>query len=331
MKVAINGFGRIGRSFFKIAFDKGIDIVAINDIHGVEDAAYLLKYDSVYGKYKYNVSVGKDSILVNGKKIIVLNNREPLNLPWKKLGVDVVIESTGVFRDRTGASKHIKAGAKYVLVSAPTKGESDITLVPGVNDKKLEKKHSIISVASCTTNCLAPIVKVLHQNFVVENGFMTTIHAYTSSQALVDDSHNKPTRGRAAALNIVPTTSGATEAVEEVIPEMKGKINGLAIRVPVACGSITDFVATLRKKTNAKEINSIFRKVSQGELKGIIEYSEEDLVSSDIIGNPHSAIISAKNTQVNKNMVKILAWYDNEYGYSNRVVDVIKMLEKWVK
>lgn len=331
MKIAINGFGRIGRLVFRIAFGEH-EIVALNDVHGSKDAAYLLKYDSVYGRYDKKVVAQGEYIVVDGKKVLVIQERDPLKLPWKKLGVDVVIESTGAFRNPDDARKHLEAGAKYVLVTAPCKDKKpDLTVVVGVNDDKLKKEHKIISVASCTTNCLAPLVKVLDDAFGIEKGFMTTVHAYTSSQGIVDSSARKPERGRAAALNIIPTTTGATTAVFEVLPDMKGKLDGMALRVPVPVGSITDLSVNVKKKTSVKEVNSLFKKVSKGNMKGIVEYNEKPLVSSDIIGNPHSAIFNANDTRVNGDLVKVLAWYDNEYGYSSRVVDVIGMLKRFVK
>ncbi len=328
MNIAINGFGRIGRIVFKIALEQGLNVVAVNDVHGVKDAAYLLKYDSVYGKYDKKVEISSDNLIVNGKKIRVISEREPEKLPWKKIGAEIVIESTGVFTGRENASKHFLAGAKYILITAPAENP-DITNVPGVNHHKLKKEHKIISVASCTTNCLVPIVKVLHDKFVIKRALLTTIHAYTNDQNIHDSSHRKIRRGRAAALNIIPTTTGAEEAVAQVMPELLGKINGLAVRVPVICGSLVDLVAELEKKFDVKTINGSLKNASQKEMKGIIEYSEDELVSTDIIGNSHSAIVDGLSTQVEGNLVKVLAWYDNEYGYSCRVVDVIKMLKKW--
>ena len=325
MKIGINGFGRIGRSFFRIAMNNGLNIIAINDVHGAKDAAYLLKYDSVYGKYDKEVKVVGNNIEVDGKTIKILNELNPEKLPWKKLGVDVVIESTGAFTDVREAGKHIKAGAKKVIISAICKGDG-LIIVPGVNDYKL-KKENVISLASCTTNCVAPIMKVLNDNFGVERAFLTTSHGYTSSQSLVDGSNKRIRRGRAAALNIVPTSTGAAEAVVKIIPELKGKFDGLALRVPVACGSISDIVAVVKKPVSVNKVNNAFKEASK-KMKGIIEYSEEEIVSTDVIGNSHSAIIDSKLTQVNGNVVKIFAWYDNEYGYSNRLVDVSKKILK---
>jgi glyceraldehyde 3-phosphate dehydrogenase len=326
VNIAINGFGRIGRAVFRIALEKGINIVAINDVHGPKDAEYLLKYDSIYGPFKKPVKLQGDSLQVGNKKIKVLSERDPTKLPWKKLGADIIIESTGVFRDKPSASQHLKAGAKKVIITSPAK-QPDVTIVPGINSSALKKEHKIISVASCTTNCLVPVVKVLHDKFKINRALMTTVHAYTNDQNLHDNSHKKFRRGRAAAMNIVPTTTGAAKSVVEIMPELLGKINGLAVRVPVPVGSLVDLVAELDGEYTVEQINAEFKKASQKQLKGIMEYSEDELVSSDIIANPHSTIVDALSTQVDGSMVKVLAWYDNEFGYSNRVVDVIKMLQ----
>ncbi len=332
MKIAINGFGRIGRVFCRIALDRDFNIVAVNDIHGVSDAAYLLKHDSVYGKYKKKVIARGDSLIVDGKKIKVLSEMEPSKLPWKKLGVDVVIESTGVFRDPTQVKAHIDAGAEYVLITAPCKGGSpDITVLPGVNEEKLKKEHKIISVASCTTNCLAPVVKVLNDKFGIKRAMMTTVHAYTNDQAIQDSYNSKTRRGRAAALNAIPTTTGASKSVVEVLPELLGKISGLAVRVPVAVGSLIDVVAELEKNFSVTQINGAFKRAADGPMKGVLSYSDEELVSSDIIGDSSSAVFDSLSTQKDGNLVKVLAWYDNEYGYSNRVADVVEMLEKFLR
>ena len=324
MKLAINGLGRIGRSVLKVALEKGVNVVAINDLTSPENLAYLLKYDSVYGNYDKKVEAGKDFIKIGDKKIPVFSETEPEKLPWKKLKVDVVVEATGFFTEQ--AYKHLKAGAKKVLISAPSK-KCDITIVLGVNEKKLSKRNRVISMASCTTNCLAPLAKVLNDNFGIKKGFMTTVHAYTPNQNILDSPHKKLRRGRAGAINIVPTTSGATSATSQVIPELKGKLEGLALRVPVACGSIVDFVAELKKKATKQQINSVLKKASQGKMKGILQYSEEEIVSSDIIGNPCSSIIDGLSTQTLGNTVKILSWYDNELGYSHRMVDLLKLLK----
>ena len=328
MRVAINGFGRIGRIFFRIALDRKINIVAINDIHGLDDAAYLLEHDSVYGNYKGKVSLKRNSLIVNGKSVVVLNERDPEKLPWKKLKIDIVIESTGAFKKRKDLLKHIESGAKKVIITTPL-DDPDITVVPGVNHKQLRKSHKLISLASCTTNSVAPIVKVINDKFGIKRSLFTAIKGYTSSQSLVDSSHKKdPRRGRAAAVNIVPTTTGASKAVIKTIPELKGKINGSAARVPVLDGSLLDIVIELKKPADSKKVNSILESASKKEMKGIIEYSKEALVSSDIIGNKYSAIIDSLMTQSQGNLVKILAWYDNEYGYSYRAVDLIKILSR---
>jgi glyceraldehyde 3-phosphate dehydrogenase len=326
MKVAINGFGRIGRQVFKIGLEKGVDFVAINDLVDTKTLVYLLKYDSVYGVYKKKVEEGEGFLKIGGRKIKILSERDPEKLPWKAMGVDIVVESTGFFTDREGASKHLKAGAKRVIISAPAKSP-DKTVVLGVNDSELKKTDRIISNASCTTNCLAPVVKVLNDKFGIRKGFMTTVHAYTSTQEVVDCPNKKLRRGRAAGLNIIPTTTGASEAIEEVLPELKGKFNGLSMRVPIACGSIVDFVAELERATTKEEVNEEFKKQAKGKLKGILDYTEEEIVSSDIIENPFSSVVDGLSTQVMDNCVKILAWYDNEYGYSCRVVDLLKTLK----
>jgi len=329
MRVAINGLGRIGRAVLKIALEKKVNVVAVNDLTDTKTLAYLIKYDSVYGNYNKKVDFGKNFLKINGKKIRVLAEPNPEKLPWRKLGVDVVVESTGFFTDRVGAGKHLKAGCKKVLISAPAENP-DMTVVLGVNDKELKKEHKIISVASCTTNCLTPIAKILNDKFEIKRGFMTTIHAYTGDQRLLDAPHKKLRRGRSAGINIVPTTTGATKAVAEVIPDLKGKLNGLAIRVPVACGSLVDFVAELRYPVTVEQVNKVLKEASLKELKGILQYTEDEIVSSDIIGNPHSSIVDSFSTQVignAGNLVKILSWYDNEYGYSCRMVELIKRLK----
>jgi glyceraldehyde 3-phosphate dehydrogenase len=328
VRVAINGFGRIGRQILQAGIsDRRIDWVAVNDITDTENLAYLLKYDSVHGRAREKIEVKGDFLVINGKKIRVFSEKDPLNLPWRDLKIDVVVESTGLFTDRENASKHIHTGAKKVLVSAPAKNP-DVTIVLGVNENIYnKKKHSIVSNASCTTNCLAPVVNVLHTNFGIEHAFMTTAHAYTADQRLVDAPHRDLRRGRSAAINIVPTTTGAAKTVAEVIPELRGKLDGLAIRVPVANGSVTDFVCELSKETTKEEINRVFKEAANGKLRGILEYTEEPIVSTDIIHNPHSAIFDALSTMViDKNFVKVIAWYDNEWGYSCRMVDAIKLL-----
>jgi len=326
VRIAINGLGRIGRTFLKIALDKKLDIVAVNDLGNINSLVYLIKYDSVYGNYENKIEAGKDFIKIKDKKIKVFGEKDPENLPWKELKIDIVIESTGVFTDREGASKHLKAGAKKVIISAPAESP-DITVVLGVNENKLRKEHKIISMGSCTTNCLAPIVKVLNDSFGIEKGYMTTVHAYTNDQVILDAPHKKLRRGRAGAINLIPTTSGATTSVTDVIPQLKGKLDGLAIRAPVPCGSITDFVAILKKSVTKEQVNEAMKKAAHQSMKGILSYSQDELVSSDIIRNPNSSIVDSILTQTNGNLVKVLSWYDNEYGYSNRLVDLIKILK----
>lgn len=325
MRIAINGFGRIGRSILKICIARGMNVVAINDLHGVKDAAYLLKHDSVYGLYNEKVSIRGEDLIVKGKKIHVLSESDPGKLPWKELKVDVVIESTGAFRDCKAISKHLDSGAKRVVTTKPL-DNPDITIVAGVNDKKLNCKHKIISIASCTTNCVAPVLSVINKSFGIKKAFLTTIHAYTRSQEIIDSSHDKPRRGRAAAINIVPTTTGASKAIIDVMPELKGKLKGIAVRVPIPDGSLADIVIELNRNVNEKKVNAALKAASKKGMKGIIEYSEEELVSSDVIGNAHSAVVDSKMTQAEGNLIKILAWYDNEYGYSSRVVDCVKLL-----
>lgn len=325
INVAINGFGRIGRLVLRIGIeDPDINFVAINDLTEPKILAHLLKYDSVHGKFNGTVQCTDDYLLVNGKEIKVYSEKNPEKLPWK--GIDVVVESTGRFRDREGASKHLKAGAKKVLISAPAK-DPDITIVKGVNEHLYDKgKHHIISNASCTTNSLAPIVKVLHDNFSVKRGFMTTVHSVTNDQKILDLPHKDLRRARAYGNSIIPTTTGAAKAVAATIPEMEGRLDGMAIRVPTQDGSITDLTCELEREVTIEEIHKLFKNLSEHHLKEVLEFSEEPLVSIDIVGNLHSCIIDSLSTKVNGNMVKILAWYDNEFGYSNRMVDVIKLL-----
>jgi len=327
VKIAVNGLGRIGRQVLKIALEKKLDVVAVNDLTDVKTLAYLLKHDSVYGTYEGKISSGKNFLNINGKKIKVLAEPNPNKLPWKELGVDIVVESTGRFRDRKDAGKHLQAGAKKVVISAPSKNP-DIMIVLGVNENKL-KKQKIISMASCTTNCLAPLAKVLNDKFGIKKGFMTTVHAYTTTQGLLDLPNKKPARGRAAGINIIPTTTGATTATSVVLPKLKGKIDGLAFRVPVACGSVVDFTVELKKKVTAKQINNALKSAATGKMKGILDYREEDIVSSDVIGDTHSSIVDGKLTQTlgnAGNLIKVISWYDNEWGYSCRMVDLLKML-----
>ncbi|MFH1586620.1 MAG: type I glyceraldehyde-3-phosphate dehydrogenase [Candidatus Diapherotrites archaeon] len=330
MKVAINGFGRIGRQVLRIgAGRKGMDFVAINDLADPAALAHLLKYDSVHGKFDGSVEVDGDTLTVNGDKLKVLSERDPAKLPWKELGVDVVIESTGVFRQIADVKKHIDAGAKKVILSAPLKGEGAPMIVLGINDEGFDfEKNPIISNASCTTNCLAPLVKVLNDEFGVVKGFITTIHAYTSDQRLLDAPHKDLRRSRSAAVNIIPTSTGAAKAIGKVMPEMAGKLDGCAMRVPVADGSITDFVVELKKEASVDEINAAMKKAAEGKLKGILEYSDEPLVSTDIIGNPASSIFDSGSTMASGKLVKVLSWYDNEAGYSARLVDLIELVSK---
>lgn len=325
VKVAINGFGRIGRAIFKIALARKLNVVAINDTHGAESSAYTLKFDTVYGKYNKRVEARGNTLIVDEHKIQVLSERDPLKLPWKQLGIDVVIESTGAFTNAKDAAAHIKAGAKKVIITAPAK-DPDLTLVPCVNDSWLKSSHRIISVGSCTTNCAATVARALIDAFGVKYAMLTTVHAYTNDQVILDNAHHNIRRGRAAALNLIPTTTGAAEAVIAVIPELKGRMTGLSVRAPVPCGSLTDLTMEVIKKTDIATVNKVLEKASKSSFKGIIEYSTEALVSSDIIGNPHSAVVDSLSTQVDGNLVKVLAWYDNEFGYSNRVVDVIQRL-----
>ncbi|MFH1440302.1 MAG: type I glyceraldehyde-3-phosphate dehydrogenase [Candidatus Woesearchaeota archaeon] len=331
VKVAINGFGRIGRMVFRAGFkDKEIEFVGINDLTDTKTLAHLLKYDSVHGKFAGKVEHTDDSIVVDGKKIKVFAERDPEQLPWKSLKVDVVLECTGFFTKYDDAYKHIKAGAKKVLLSAPGKGDKPIkAIVHGVNDDAIKKDDLIISNASCTTNCLAPVAKVLHEKFGIKRGFMTTVHGYTGDQRLLDAPHKDLRRSRSAAYNIVPTTTGAAKTVGKVIPELKGKLDGIAIRVPVPDGSCTDLVAELNKNVTIEEINKAMKNAAAKELKGILEYTEDEIVSQDIISNPHSSIFDASMTNVmDGNMVKVLSWYDNEWGYSCRMIDMIKYWNK---
>jgi glyceraldehyde 3-phosphate dehydrogenase len=327
IKVAINGFGRIGRNAYRAAMgnDK-VDIVAANDLTDAATLAHLLKYDSVLGNLDADVKAQNDGIVVDGKETKVLSIREPAELPWGDLGIDVVIESTGRFRDRENAGKHLTAGAGKVVISAPAI-EPDVTLVLGVNEDDYDPdKHNIISNASCTTNCLAPVAKILDDNWGLEKGFMTTVHAYTSDQVILDFPHKDLRRARAAAANIIPTTTGAAKAIGLVLPQLKGKLDGIAMRVPTTDVSVVDLVANLNSEATADDVNAAFSKAAEGELKGILEYTELPLVSSDFLHNPNSSIVDGGMTSAMGNMVKVLSWYDNEWGYSNRLVDLIPML-----
>ncbi len=331
IKVGINGFGRIGRNVLRAALeDKEIDFVAVNDITDAKTLAHLLKYDSVHGILKEEVTVSNEFIKVADREIKVLKVKDPSDLPWRDLGVKIVIESTGLFRDRDSASKHLSAGAQKVIITAPAKGE-DITIVLGVNEKDyLDSEHHIISNASCTTNCLAPVVKVLHDTFGIEKGIMSTIHSYTSDQMLLDAPHKSDLRrARAAALSMVPTTTGAAKAVTLVIPELKGKLNGMAFRVPTANVSVVDLSVWLKREVTVEQINQALKEAAQSYLKGILDYNELPLVSSDYNSNSYSSIVDGLSTMVvDGNMAKVVAWYDNEWGYSCRVVDLVKYIKK---
>jgi glyceraldehyde 3-phosphate dehydrogenase len=360
MKVAINGFGRIGRNFFRaakgtnLATDlrralvgldlsdaatvaqawenatkvfRGIDIVAINDLGDVEMNANLLKYDSIHGRYPGKVEVVDGDIVADGDRFKVFAERDPAQLPWGDLGVDVVIESTGVFRTREAAAKHLEAGANYVIISAPSP-DPDISVVLGVNDDQLDpSKHKVISNASCTTNCVAPMAKVIDDTFGIENGAFTTIHAYTNDQSLLDVLHKDPRRARAAAVNIIPASTGAASAVGKVLPDLAGKLLGTAMRVPVTDGSITDLVVNVGRETSVDEVNAALKAAAEGDLVGILKYTEDPIVSSDIVGDPHSCIVDGGSTMVEGSLVKVFGWYDNEWGYSSRLVDLVRVLD----
>ena len=329
IRVAINGFGRIGRLLFRAAIERKakIDFVAVNDVTDAKTLAHLLKYDSVHGPFPGEVKATENSIIVNGKEIKVLSQKDPAQLPWKDLNVYLVVESTGLFTKREDAAKHLQAGAKKVLISAPAENP-DITIVLGVNhDKYDHKNHNIISNASCTTNCVAPVAKVLHENFGVKAGLMTTAHAYTNDQRVLDLVHRDLRRARAAAINIIPTTTGAARAAGLVLPELKGKLDGLALRVPVPNVSITDLTAVLEKDVTKEEVNAAFKKAAEGPLKGILAYTEEPIVSSDVNHTTYSAIVDGLSTMVVAgNLVKVLAWYDNEWGFSCRMVELIELI-----
>jgi glyceraldehyde 3-phosphate dehydrogenase len=330
-RIGINGFGRIGRNMLRASYkDQGLEYVAVNDITDAKTLAHLLKYDSVLGSLKEDIKATEDSIILNGKAIKVLAQKDISGLKWKDLGVDVVIEATGKYTKRPDAIKHLEiGGAKKVIISAPAT-DPDVTLVMGVNEEAYDPgKHHIISNASCTTNCLAPVAKVVHENFGIEKAFMTTIHAYTNDQKILDAPHKDLRRARAAAVSQIPTTTGAAKAVGLVLPELKGKIDGIAIRVPTPNISLIDLVAVVKKETTAEEVNAALKAAAEGKLKGIIEYTEEPLVSVDFMSNPHSAIVDALSTKViEKNLVKVMAWYDNEWAYSCRLVDLVKYIMK---
>ncbi len=327
-RIGINGFGRIGRSVFRILSERAdVEVVAINDLYENDQLAYLLKYDTLMRVFPKTVTADADSMTVDGKRIEMTAERDPAAIPWGRFGVDIVIESTGVHTRREALAKHLVGGAKKVILTVPAKDEIDATIVMGVNDGALKPEHKLVSNASCTTNCLAPVAKVLHERFGIEEGFITTVHAYTNDQRLADVPHKDLRRSRAAAQNIIPTTTGAARAVGKVLPDLKGKLDGLAMRVPVPDGSIVDLVARTREKPSAAEVNAAVRDAAVGPLARIIEYSEVPLVSSDIIGNPHSSIFDALSTKAaGDGYIKVIAWYDNEWGYSNRVVDLIDLL-----
>ena len=328
--IGINGFGRIGRILFRIMLqDSKFEVAAVNDIVDVATLAHLLKYDSVHGRFPGTIEVGDGAIIVNGKKVLALCEKDPSKLPWKELGVDIAVESTGRFRTRAELEEHIKAGAKKVLLTVPPKDEIDAMIIVGVNDATLRPDDRLVSNASCTTNCLAPMVKVLNDTFGIESGLMTTIHSYTADQHLIDAPHKDLRRGRAAAVNIVPTTTGAAKAIGKIIPELAGKLNGLAVRVPTLCGSLTDFTAYLEKDATEEAVNAAMKRAAEGGLKGILEYNDDQIVLQDIIGDPASCIFDAPCTYVaGKRLVKVVGWYDNEYGYCCRCVDLAKLMAR---
>lgn len=330
MKVAINGFGRVGRVVLREILRrnwKNLEVVAINDVTDAPTLAHLFKYDSVHKIYPNEVLAKEKELIINGKSYLVFSEKDPSKLPWKDLGVDIVIESSGVFTDKEKASLHLQAGAKKVIITAPAKGE-DITVVIGCNEKNLKPEHTVISCASCTTNSIAPIIKVLHEKFNITSGFLTTVHAYTNDQRVLDLPHKDLRRARAAAINTIPTTTGAAKAVALVVPELKGKLDGVALRVPVPDGSISDFVAVVEKQTTIEEVNEVMKKACESSLNGIVKYNTDPIVSSDIIGTTYSGIFDATLTNVKGNLIKVFSWYDNEYGYSCRVVDTVELVAK---
>lgn len=331
VKVGINGFGRIGRLVFRQAVENPeIEIVGINDLTDVKTLAHLLKYDTSHKKFKGEVSIEGDNLVVNGKTIAICAQKDPAQLPWASLGADLVVESTGIFTSREAASKHIAAGAKKVIISAPAKDKVDATIVMGVNDKCITGAEKIVSNASCTTNCLAPMAKVLHENFGIVKGFMTTVHAYTNDQNILDLPHKDLRRARAAACSIIPTSTGAAKAIGEVLPELAGKLDGFAMRVPVPDGSVTDLSVIVEKAATKDEINAAMKAAAAGEMKGILEYNVDPIVSSDIVGNAHSCIFDSPLTMSSGTMVKIVGWYDNELGYATRVVDLLGIYSKFI-
>jgi len=328
VKIGINGFGRIGRLVLRAGFkDPDLEFVGINDITSSKTLAHLFKYDSILRQYDGNVEAVADGMVINGRTIKISSERDPANIPWGELGADVIVESTGLFRTKEEVSKHIKAGAKKVLISAPAKGH-DGTFVKGVNFDQYDKaKHDVISIGSCTTNCLAPVVKVLNDSFGISQAFMTTIHAYTNDQRILDAPHSDLRRARSAALSMIPTTTGAAKAIAEVIPDVKGKIDGCAIRVPTPVGSLIDLVAELGKGVSIDDINGSMKKAADGPMKGVLQYTEDPIVSADVIGNPHSSIFDALATmKVGDKFIKVFSWYDNEWGFSNRMIDMLKIM-----
>jgi glyceraldehyde 3-phosphate dehydrogenase len=330
VKVGINGFGRIGRCFFRAVSDNpAVEVVAVNDVTDTETLAHLLKYDSVHGRFGGSIQAETDGIRVDGRLVRVLSEKDPAKLPWKSLGVEIVVESTGIFSKRADAAKHLQGGARKVVISAPAK-DADVTVVVGVNSDAYDPdKHDVISTASCTTNCLAPVAKVLHEKFGIEKGLMTTIHAYTNDQRILDLPHKDRRRARAAAVSMIPTTTGAAQAVALALPELKGRLTGMAIRVPVPDGSVVDLTAMLAKPATVEEINAAMKAAAEGELRGILEYSEEPLVSVDVVGNPASSVFDALSTTVIQgNLVKVISWYDNEWGYSMRLADMVAHVAK---
>ncbi len=330
MKIAINGFGRIGRLVLRAGLvNRNLDFAAVNDITDARTLAHLLKYDSIHGPLEQPVKAEGNAIVVNGKKIEVLSEKEPKKLPWGKMGIDIAIEASGKFTDREGAAQHLAAGAKKVLISAPAKGH-DVTIVLGVNQKAYDPvRHQLVSIGSCTTNCLAPVARVLDENFKIVKGFMNTIHAFTNDQRTQDQPHKDLRRARAASLSMIPTTTGAAKAIAEVLPNLKGKLDGIAVRVPVSDGSLLDLTCLVEKETSAEEVNAAMKKAAEGELKGILEYQTDPIVSADVIGNPHSSIFDSLSTAViGKNLVKVLSWYDNEWGFSCRMVETLELMGK---
>lgn len=331
VKVGINGFGRIGRLVFRQALaNEKFEITAINDLCDANTLAHLLKYDSTHGIFDADVQVEGDNLVVNGKKVVICSEKDPSQLPWKELGVDLVVESTGIFTKKEGAAKHIAAGAKKVIISAPAKDDVDATIVLGVNDDTITGDEEIVSNASCTTNCLAPMAKVLEDSFGIEKGFMTTVHAFTNDQRILDLPHKDLRRARTAMSSIIPTSTGAAKAIGLVIPELSGRLDGMAMRVPVPDGSVTDLTAILKKPATKEEINAAMKKAAEGNMRGFLQFCTDPVVSTDIVGNPHSCILDSLLTMASGNMVKVVGWYDNELGYSTRVVDLLEIYARFV-